>query len=95
MDKIALSEKEARGLCCDRNEKGFLWTLTTRLGKLLFDAEQQFGPRDPSWTILGIEFGLGTIRWFGFRGRGATFLFCSRKKPDWTLVRLNSNLLKR
>ena len=33
------------------------WTWAQRLGKLLYDAEAQFGPRDMSWTILGIEFG--------------------------------------
>lgn len=35
---------------------GFTWTLTTRLGHMLRLAEEQFGPRDHSYTILGIEF---------------------------------------
>ncbi|MGM3216467.1 hypothetical protein ACSQ5K_14745 [Pseudomonas sp. PhalM4] len=33
------------------------WTLVTRLGDMLTRAEQLFGARDHSWTILGIEFG--------------------------------------
>jgi hypothetical protein len=84
MDKIALSEKEARGLCCDRNEKGFSWTLTTRLGKLLFDAEQQFDPRDPSWTILGIEFWSGDypMVWFPGPGRNVSVLLSEKARLD-------------
>ena len=35
---------------------GFTWTLTTRLGHMLHLAEERFGPRDNSYTILGIEF---------------------------------------
>ena len=34
------------------------WTLVTRLGQMLSRAENLYGPRDRSWTILGIEFGL-------------------------------------
>jgi hypothetical protein len=33
------------------------WTWTTLLGELLNLAEQQYGRRDTSWTILGVEFG--------------------------------------
>jgi hypothetical protein len=35
---------------------GFSWTLTTRLGEMLRMAEAEFGERDKSYTILGIEF---------------------------------------
>lgn len=35
----------------------FNWTLVTRLGDMLTRAEQLYGARDHSWTILGIEFG--------------------------------------
>jgi hypothetical protein len=35
---------------------GFTWTLTSRLGNALSAAEELFGPRDMSWTILGFEF---------------------------------------
>ncbi len=35
---------------------GFTWTLTSRLGDILTDLEEKFGPRDMSYTILGIEF---------------------------------------
>jgi len=37
-------------------EGGYSWTLTTRLGHILRSAETQYGKRDPSYTILGIEF---------------------------------------
>jgi hypothetical protein len=37
-------------------EGGFSWTLTTRLGEMLRMAEDEFGERDKSYTILGIEF---------------------------------------
>ncbi len=44
----------------DRN-----WTLATRLGDMLGVAEMQFGPRDPSYTILGIEFaGTRPMIWY-------------------------------
>ncbi len=36
---------------------GFTWTLASRLGSILGLAEDRFGPRDTSYTLLGIEFG--------------------------------------
>ena len=36
---------------------GYTWTLASRLGEMLNMAEELFGPRDCSYTILGIEFG--------------------------------------
>lgn len=39
------------------DSKRWTYTLTTLLGDWLEQAEQQFGPRDRSWTILGIEVG--------------------------------------
>jgi hypothetical protein len=33
------------------------YTLTTLLGEWLYRAEQRFGARDQSWTILGVEVG--------------------------------------
>lgn len=35
------------------------WTLTTLVGKFLNEAERRYGPRDQSYTPLGIEFGRG------------------------------------
>jgi hypothetical protein len=35
---------------------GDSWTLTTRLGNMLNLAQAAYGPRDDSYTILGIEF---------------------------------------
>jgi hypothetical protein len=40
----------------DTND-GYTWTLTTRLGAILYEIEQACGPRDSSWTVLGVEFG--------------------------------------
>jgi len=34
---------------------GYTWTLTSRIGDMLKEAEAQFGQRDKSWTILGAE----------------------------------------
>lgn len=39
------------------NGKGYTWTLPSRLGEMLNMAEELFGKRDRSYTILGIEFG--------------------------------------
>ena len=39
------------------NRSGYTWTLASRLGDMLHMVEYLFGPRDCSYTILGIEFG--------------------------------------
>lgn len=38
------------------NDGGYSWTLTSYLGDMLTKAEQAYGSRDISYTILGIEF---------------------------------------
>ncbi|WP_375509489.1 hypothetical protein [uncultured Nostoc sp.] len=44
---------------------GYTWTLASRLGEMISDIEVQFGKRDRSWTILGIEFcDNGPQTWF-------------------------------
>ncbi|MBD8145423.1 hypothetical protein [Pantoea agglomerans] len=35
---------------------GLSWTLTTRTGEMLSELEERYGPRDKSWTLLGVEF---------------------------------------
>ena len=35
---------------------GYTWTLASRLGDMIYMAEELFGPRDQLYTILGIEF---------------------------------------
>jgi hypothetical protein len=35
---------------------GYTWTLSSRLGEMLRLAEERFGPRDPTYTLLGFEF---------------------------------------
>ncbi|MGJ5633257.1 hypothetical protein [Nostoc sp. CALU 1950] len=44
---------------------GYTWTLASRLGEMISHIEAQFGKRDRSWTILGIEFcESGPKTWF-------------------------------
>lgn len=40
----------------DLKERGMSWTLTTRTGEMLTELEGRYGPRDKSWTLLGVEF---------------------------------------
>ncbi|QGT83537.1 hypothetical protein [Pseudomonas coronafaciens] len=45
-------------------------TLATRLGDMLCKAEEKYGQRDQSWTVLGVEFGSnGPYIWFP-QGKG-------------------------
>ncbi|UNZ51987.1 hypothetical protein [Agrobacterium tumefaciens] len=44
------------GLFCSGIKGGYTWTLVSILGDMLSEAELRFGPRDMSWTILGVEF---------------------------------------
>jgi hypothetical protein len=44
---------------------GFTWTLASRLGQMLNKAESEFGQRNRSFTVLGIEFRDGVPQvWF-------------------------------
>ena len=44
---------------------GFTYTLASRLGDILSLAEEKFGPRNPDFTILGVEFRDGVPQtWF-------------------------------
>jgi len=55
---------------------GHSWTLTTRLGKFLQKAEKEYGVRDKSWTILGVEFsaeGQPTV-WYPFSHDNTKFI---------------------
>ena len=54
----------------DQIPNGFTWTLASRLGDMLHLAEELFGPRDKSFTILGVEIGPDVPRlWYpGNRG---------------------------
>lgn len=38
------------------NGDSYTWTLASQLGNMLELAQSQFGPRDKSYTILGVEF---------------------------------------
>ncbi len=39
-----------------RTDVGFTWTVVSRLSDILNNAEQRYGKRDQSWTLLGVEF---------------------------------------
>jgi hypothetical protein len=45
-----------QSLIANQIPNGYSWTLTTRLGDMLCQAESTYGVRDYSYTILGIEF---------------------------------------
>lgn len=52
----------ARGLFDSRplpSNNGYTWTLTSRIGSMLQEAEELFGERDKAWTILGVEICVG------------------------------------
>ena len=53
-----LQRIEKNLIIAERNPKGsgYTWTLASRLGEMLHMAEYLFGPRDCSYTLLGIEF---------------------------------------
>lgn len=38
------------------HEIGYSWTLASRLGLFLHEAEKRYGKRQTEWTLLGIEF---------------------------------------
>ncbi|WP_052332776.1 hypothetical protein [Phytobacter massiliensis] len=41
------------------------WTLPTLAGKMLVELEERYGPRDKSWTFLGVEFKYdGPMIWY-------------------------------
>jgi hypothetical protein len=39
------------------NPAPFTWSIVSRVGEMLAVAEDQYGPRDESWTLLGVELG--------------------------------------
>lgn len=45
-----------RNITAQPIENGFTWTLASRLGQMLSEAEAEFGERDKSFTLLGVEF---------------------------------------
>ena len=50
-------------------ESGYSWTLASRLGLFLHEAEKRYGKRQIEWTLLGIEFCEGNDRsqiWYPF-----------------------------
>ena len=73
MTDVVHSTKEAIGFCCEPfpDGDGWTWTLTTRLGNLLREAEERYGQRDLIWTPIGIEFG-GEIPHVWYPGNSKT-----------------------
>lgn len=63
-------EFDRRNFIAKRTDTGFTWTLASRLGQMLAEAETLFGERDKSFTILGIEFGEEIPRlWYPYHGK--------------------------
>jgi hypothetical protein len=61
-------------------------TLTTFFGLCLLEAESLFGPRDPSWTPVGVEFREGRAQiifpWEGLGGRLISIALPLESKDD-------------
>ena len=75
------SLETAVGFCSDllRDGSGFTWTWTTPLGKFLAEAERRYGPRDPSYTPIGIEFrGDFPQAWYPGKVRHVSILLSAR-----------------
>jgi hypothetical protein len=55
---------------------GYTWTLASRMGELILKAEQKFGSRDKTWTLLGTEFrAKGSPQvWYPHSGKNARFI---------------------
>lgn len=51
-----LRDQLSPGFFCEKIPGGNSWTLVSILGDFLNILENKYGPRDKSWTILGIEF---------------------------------------
>lgn len=50
---------ERRFVVAKPSEGGFSWTLSAVLGEIILKAEEVFGQRDHSYTLLGIDFSPG------------------------------------
>src|SRR5512133_1556486 len=62
---------------------GYTWTLTTKLGALLSEAEALYGPRDPSWTPIGIEFSEdGPKIWYPGNRRHISIMLSDKCRTD-------------
>jgi hypothetical protein len=92
------STKAALGLCARPLPagNGFTWTLTTIFGELLDRAECLYGPRDPGWTILGIEFsGDGPLIWFPGNRRNISIMLSdkARENPGAAIFELSHEVV--
>lgn len=78
------------------NKDGYIWTLTSRIGDMLWRAEQLFGPRDLNWTILGAEICLTSnvpLNWYPRCNDGRKDIVFQLVPPaDKDVVRANYQL---
>lgn len=76
----------AIGFCTQRlpTNDGYAWTLTSKLGDYLREAEGRYGQRNLEWTILGIEF-CGDIPrvWFPKGEKLISVLLTQHAAVDW------------
>jgi len=78
------SPKVAVGFCAEAIPGGFTFTLTTVLGNILQEAERRYGPRDHSWTLLGIEFcGDDPHIWFPGNCKNISIMLTESARLDW------------
>lgn len=66
---------------------GYTFTLPSRLGRMLLEVETLYGKRDPSWTILGIEFGPGTPQlWYPGNRKNIVIQLATNALDDTSLA---------
>ena len=53
---MVAANRDADLVVARKTDDGFTYTLPSMLGHMLRQAEALFGPRDPQFTILGVEF---------------------------------------
>ena len=82
---IELSSLPALGFATEPlpTRDGFRFTLTTLLSTLLTDAEQMFGPRDLSYTPVGIEFyGDRPYIWYPGNNKHISIILTDHSRQD-------------
>ena len=77
------SHDVAIGFASLKIDGGYTFTLTTRFGGFLHEAEQRFGPRDMTYTPLGIEFhGSQPQLWFPGNRRHVSVILTDAARSD-------------
>lgn len=68
----------------EHEEGGWTYTLASQLGQILRTAQERFGPRDQSYTILGVEFAdSGPQIWYPSDYRDIVIQISPNCATDW------------